>query len=478
MPKSNYRRGRRRRMEKFALGEISFVDSPAQSPAVADIMKNHVGEMTVEELMDPNLSDEEWLEKHGIDSEGEVEKNGDLVDMVTSVDEGHQHGIRVRDDCDGMYLWISYAGGDRDSMHDHQVIFNADGTYSVTENVGHSHTIDSVALQQVIIARIAAKAADLDDDKDREARKAAADAGEAMPDGSFPVFGKDHLSAALIALEAAPEDAQPEIAAHVIKRADALGLGEEMPKDGSLAAILAKASTGGGSVGKGEIDMPVTQEELDALKAKNERLEKVAALSGVHKSHFDTLDEATQDEFLKADEAGRDALVEAAEVAKADEDPVVYTADNGDEFRKSDDPRLIKMAKDRDEERKENALLKAKTEDDALAKRAETDLANFPGDVPVRKAILKAVDGIEDDETRTAALDALKAKDARMAKGFTTIGTTGTVDLEKALGDKESAGAELDELAKARASKEGEDFYTAYEKVAQENPELAAKAVG
>lgn len=40
MPDQRYKRGRRRRMDEFKLGEVSFVDRPAQTSALADIQKN------------------------------------------------------------------------------------------------------------------------------------------------------------------------------------------------------------------------------------------------------------------------------------------------------------------------------------------------------------------------------------------------------------------------------------------------------
>ncbi len=68
-----------------------------------------------------------------------------------------------------------------------------------------------------------------------------------------------------------------------------------------------------------------------------------------------------------------------------------------------------------------------------LETRAEKELSHMQGSVADRAALLRAIEGIEDDEQRKAALAALK-----LPEGLTT---------EKALSG--SANAELDAMAKA-----------------------------
>lgn len=606
--KSGYRQGRRRTMDRFSLGEISFVDRPAQTPAEADIAKRRgprngetfedffrrivmdepqlprevarimydeataqVGDLDGEDEMDKALivdderfSDEQWdalkglrvpapmpgeareefigrvlmdvskrilysadelmfaanarfeaaiAEKGGGPRPGEtfarffrrmrdkdpmmteekareaynkvatpedLAKRGDLVDMASSSEAGHQHGVSIIETHDGIGIVVHYGVGEGENAapHDHQVVFNPDGTYSMTENRGHTHELDSARMQQMILERVAKSAEELTKaGAAGHERARLARAGTAMGDGSLPIRTGSDLKIAVAAVEKGLVRDRTAAAEHIARRAEALGKSGSLPEKGPLADLLKRAKSGGGSVAKGATQMADDTKELDALKAENERLKAVAALSPVHKAHYDALkgDEAKA-AFLKADEAGRDA--EVAKVAKAasDENPVVYTAANGDEFRKSDDPRLIKMAKERDEERKENIRLQKAAEDAALTKRVETDLKNLPGDVNVRKAILKAVDGIEDEATRTAAHDALKAHNARLAPNFTTIGTTAAPIAKGS--DREQAEADLDRMAKEAAAKDGTDYFTAYEKVSEANPELLAKAVG
>jgi hypothetical protein len=419
---SNYRQGTRRRMNKFRLGEVSFVDRPAQTHATADISK-----ASVDELLDGDLGANE-----------EMVKRGDLVSMATSSEDGHQHGISLHGDCDGLRIIVHYAampgsaeGGAVDRGHDHQVIRSADGQYTLTENLGHTHSIDSAQMANVLL----------------EAMNKAED----NPDW-------DHIPMELGGVPLA-----------------------------DLPEVQKASSNEDHDEGEPTMAEPTTEQRLAAAEAENATLKAVNEMTPEHRAHYDGIDKALDDDaataFLKADAKTRDAIVSKAkadadaETAKSQgDDPVVFTSDDGTEYRKSDDPRLVKMAQDRDADRKESIRLQKAAEDADLTKRAEGDLASFPGDLAVRKAILKAVDGIKDDTVRVAAHDALKAQNAKMAPAFQTIGASGA-PVQKS-DDAAGAEAQLDELAKKyQADNPGTDFYTAYEKVSEANPELLNKAV-
>lgn len=60
-------------------------------------------------------------------------------------------------------------------------------------------------------------------------RKAAASAGAALPDGSFPIKTKQDLKNAITALGRAKDPAKAK--RHIIKRARALGLVKDLPED-------------------------------------------------------------------------------------------------------------------------------------------------------------------------------------------------------------------------------------------------------
>ena len=350
--------------------------------------------------------------------DGDMDKaGGDVVDIVTSVDSGHQHGVSVYIYDEDVHLITSFAGEDRESNHDHQLIRNDDGSYSVLENFGHSH--DDISADDIMMA----------------------------------------LGQRLLEKEAA---------------------GEELPEKGPLADILAAAKESENQPPEGDSEM-ADDKELDALKAQVATLTAVAALTGVHKTHYDTLGDDDKAAFLKLDGEGKDAAVksaaEKAEAEKEEADPVVYKSESmGMEFRKSHDPLMVQMAKQMDEDRKENIKLRKRAEDQALEKRAENELANLPGDLATRKALLKAAESIADESEREAAVAALKAQNAKLAPAFKTVGVNG----EPVVRDQtaKTADDELDRLAKERAAKDGIDFYTAYDKVSGENPDLLKQAMG
>lgn len=345
--------------------------------------------------------------------DGDTEKAGDLVELATSADAGHQHGIHVYMDGEDFAIVVAYAmGEDAERSHDHQIMRNEDGSYSVLENAGHTH--DDIPVDRIM----------------------------------------NVITQRLLEKEAA---------------------GEELPEEGPLADLLVAAKKSKQQPPEGDNQM-ADNKELDALKAQVATLTAVAALTGVHKTHYDSLDDDGKTAFLELDDTGKDDAIKTAETQKADADPVVYTADNGDVFKQSDDPRLVKMAKERDTERKENIRLQKKAEDDALEKRAETELANLPGDLDVRKALLRATDGIEDEKIREGAHNALKAQNARMGGALTTVGVGGEPVISAST--QKEAEDELDRLAKKRASEKGENFYDAYDKVSEENPQLLKKAMG
>lgn len=113
-------------MRALKLNEISAVDFPAQEGACPLIIKSRV----------------EPLVGKGYD---------DLVDLFTSSDEGHQHGVKVELDYEGKpMVSLSYAAGPEGESHDHQLIRAPDGTLTVSENVGHKHNLDADALQTTL----------------------------------------------------------------------------------------------------------------------------------------------------------------------------------------------------------------------------------------------------------------------------------------------------------------------------------------
>ena len=79
-----------------------------------------------------------------------------------------------------------------------------------------------------------------------------------------------------------------------------------------------------------------------------------------------------------------------------------------------------------------------------MEKRVREDLPNITGTVEVRAAVLKAVDSIEDEETRKAGHQVLKAHNETIGQLAKTHGVLGTAETD-------GAESKLDTLPKAHA---------------------------
>ena len=93
--------------------------------------------------------------------------------------------------------------------------------------------------------------------------------------------------------------------------------------------------------------------------------------------------------------------------------------------------------------------LEAEREREALAKRAEAELPNLAGSVDARMALIKAVDGIQDEAVRGQVIETLKAADNATRAHFIEIGKTATGDA-----DPNDPQAEVARLAKALQEKD------------------------
>lgn len=193
------------------------------------------------------------------------------------------------------------------------------------------------------------------------------------------------------------------------------------------------------------------------------------ALTDAEKSFHKSLPEGERDAFVKKSPEERANLVKAASDANA----VVYTSASGEEFRKSDDPRLVRMAKSADEsarvakaERERNATL-------LLEKRADDETPHYPGEKATKVALLRAIDGITDDTVRAEVLKAIKAGETALAKAFNRAGRA---DAEQVDGDAET---KLEKMARERAAKTNESFEKAYAAVCAtpEGEKLLAEAL-
>lgn len=187
----------------------------------------------------------------------------------------------------------------------------------------------------------------------------------------------------------------------------------------------------------GNSDM--TPEQILALQKRADRAEKAMKLSAAEREIFlAKSSEADQDAFLQLDETSR--LVEVQKAAS--NNPVVYKDSKGREFRKSDDSRLVEMAKDADEARRDRARAEETSRQERISKRA-AELKHLPGEASEHLLLVEAVEKMADNEHRTKVYALLNGLDAKFAEAFVRKGTTASNS------EKESTETKLQNLAKA-----------------------------
>ena len=126
-------------LRKIEINEISGVDNPAQEGARMVIMKR---------------------------ADGKTEKGaGDLADLLTSEEEGHQHGINFSVYDSELSIYVSYASGtgEDDTGHYHSIVRNADGTYTLAVVAGHTHTVDQGDMSAAVLALLSKNKKEGDD---------------------------------------------------------------------------------------------------------------------------------------------------------------------------------------------------------------------------------------------------------------------------------------------------------------------------
>lgn len=237
-------------------------------------------------------------------------------------------------------------------------------------------------------------------------------------------------------------------------------------KQAGSADQSADTSTAG-NIGKREDHMSDTNTTTaeDASAERISKLEKDLAfaksfgeLTDDQKDHYSKLGEDEKKSFISKSADERQAEID--ELKKADE--VVYKSLDGTVFRKSDDERLVKMAKRADDN--ERAFRKAEQErkDIEFAKRAKDEFGNLPGDESTHVEIVKALDSITDGEARQKAFEVLKSASSTFVKAFERVGTS---DTESAEGDTPEA--RLNKMAKDYEKEHKVSFAKAYQAVCE-----------
>lgn len=277
-------------------------------------------------------------------------------------------------------------------------------------------------------------------------------------------------------ISAVDEPAQAGALMSIMKARGVSGKEPESP-----ATVKAKEDSMSKTAEELQAELTKSADDLAKAQARAERAEKLAELSDAERTHYKTLAEKAQDEFLAKSADERKAIVNDVLVKAKEADPVVYkSSTTGAEYRKSDDPRLIDMAKRDDEREADLKKMREEAANTAFEKRASTEFAKFKGELSVKTALMKAVAGIKDDNTRKGVEEMLKSAHGAVQLTLKEVGSAKddyTSDDEP--DSKKAAEAKLDQLAKARAADKNEPYVKAYQAVlnTDEGKALYAKSV-
>lgn len=251
-------------------------------------------------------------------------------------------------------------------------------------------------------------------------------------------------------ISAVDTPAQEGALATILKRSDANGIegdaGTPLAKDtaGNVSAIAEDHSV------KIKEKINMSEDKLRELEAQLAKANALLAMTADTRGYYEGLKPKAQEAFLAKSAAEQTAEAEAAIAKAADLNTVVYTSEDGTAYTKADDARIVRLAMDNDKLMKGIREAEAKAAEAELAKRAE-ELANIPGSEAAKVALLKSVEGIDDEALRTEVLAALKSKSEAFQPAFEMSGVVANTASSE-------AGTALDQLAKDYAKKNGVTF--------------------
>ncbi len=332
-------------------------------------------------------------------------------------------------------------------------------------------------------------------DYSAQERQDAADAGEALPDGSFPIKTVADLKNAVHDVGRAKDSAKAK--SHIIARAKALGATDQLPDDWEvkkadpghdegvhMSTAIKKALGLADTATDAEVEAAVLKglSSVTEMQTSLALITKVAKMSPPVREHYEAL--------LKADTP--DAKAKAAELAdmKEDEaDAAVKKANAGDETvviegrtiskrAVGDDMFAVMKAQAVRIASNETALAKAQeaTAMAGFAKRASDDFGHLAGTTEERAAVLKFLDGAP-AEVKASAEAILKAAEGHAKFAFSRAGAGGGF-LKSEDDDPQAKLTKLaKEYQKANASAPGMTFEKAYDAVTKANPELYEEIV-
>lgn len=273
------------------------------------------------------------------------------ANLFTNEVDGHQHQIHCYED--GTF-WVSYAtASGAENSHSHGIVRGEDGTLTILADSGHTHELAEGQPSVVIV----------------------------------------------------PADAVVVVQARSPHAAKSDARAKSTP---ASAPRSVKTTTEKSTMN----DADTLKQQLSDLTKRAERAERIAKMSGAHKTHFDTLTGEDAEAFLAKSTAERESIVKAALDRDAALNAVEYVSLAGEVFTKRDDQRMVAAIKRADEVEK-------KAESAEIAKQAKETLGQLAGSDAVRELIVRSVlkSGAKKEDI-DAALTAMKgwAAESRVGK--------------------------------------------------------------
>lgn len=191
-----------------------------------------------------------------------------------------------------------------------------------------------------------------------------------------------------------------------------------------------------------------------ALQSQLEAQTAIAGLTDAEKEVMAALPAGEQASFASKSSAERQLVVKARQEAN----PVVYKAASGVEYRKSDDQRLVDMARKVDESDEKLRKAAEAAQKARLESVAATELKHLPGELSVKVSMLGLVESLQDAD-KAAVMAMLKAGNSAISGAFKTIGSS--VSLE----DNSEPLTELKKMAEKHAAERKISYESAYAEV-------------
>lgn len=183
---------------------------------------------------------------------------------------------------------------------------------------------------------------------------------------------------------------------------------------------------------------------------------KIIVLTEAQHAHYAKLSPADGEAFLAKSSEDRAALI--AEIEKSN--AVEYTAEDGAIYRKSDDPRLVDMAKRMDESiriaKAESAAREAAQAQVEIEKRAEAVFGKVAGERSLHAKILKAVDALGDE-----AVQALRSMATLANERMTSLEVVAGIKPDAEVAASDNPQAEYDGLVADALKSFGGDRFKA-----------------